>query len=208
MIPPVPQGAPVANRGQVAGSRLTIRPRRRTSHVRPFCVAGSERLPVCSWDRAEKRPHPGRRHWPTDQTGVPSAGASRAKSRCRQALTTPVRRASSTPASTTRHPQPSSPCNPLATCSRLLRSLLRTTSRLPRSGGHSYIGASSANGVMVVDLRQLPGGVSYDDESGLLTIPAAAELDSVCSRGGSRRRLFSGTQSRRRRTRSTSGMRG
>jgi hypothetical protein len=48
-----------------------------------------------------------------------------------------------------------------------------------RSGGHSYVGASSANGVMVVDLRQLPGGVTYDDESGLVTIPAAAELDSV-----------------------------
>ncbi len=48
-----------------------------------------------------------------------------------------------------------------------------------RSGGHSYIGASSANGVMVVDLRQLPGGITYDDQSGLATIPAAAELDSV-----------------------------
>jgi FAD/FMN-containing dehydrogenase len=48
-----------------------------------------------------------------------------------------------------------------------------------RSGGHSYIGASAANGVMVIDLRQLPGGTTYDDESGLATIPAAAELDSV-----------------------------
>jgi FAD/FMN-containing dehydrogenase len=48
-----------------------------------------------------------------------------------------------------------------------------------RSGGHSYIGASAANGVMVVDLRQLPGGISYDDESGLATIPAATQLDSV-----------------------------
>ena len=48
-----------------------------------------------------------------------------------------------------------------------------------RSGGHSYIGASSANGVMVVDLRQLPGAITYDDESGLVTIPAAADLDSV-----------------------------
>src|SRR6185437_10225379 len=27
----------------------------------------------------------------------------------------------------------------------------------PRSGGHSYIGASTANGTMVLDLRQLPG---------------------------------------------------
>ena len=48
-----------------------------------------------------------------------------------------------------------------------------------RSGGHSYIGASAANGVMVVDLRQLPGGITYDDASGLATIPAAADLDSV-----------------------------
>jgi FAD/FMN-containing dehydrogenase len=48
-----------------------------------------------------------------------------------------------------------------------------------RSGGHSYIGASAANGVMVVDLRQLPGEITYDDESSLVTIPAAAELDSV-----------------------------
>jgi FAD/FMN-containing dehydrogenase len=48
-----------------------------------------------------------------------------------------------------------------------------------RSGGHSYIGASAANGVMVIDLRQLPGGTAYDAESGLATIPAAADLDSV-----------------------------
>jgi FAD/FMN-containing dehydrogenase len=48
-----------------------------------------------------------------------------------------------------------------------------------RSGGHSYIGASAANSAMVVDLRQLPGGTSYDDNNGLATIPAAAELDSV-----------------------------
>jgi FAD/FMN-containing dehydrogenase len=48
-----------------------------------------------------------------------------------------------------------------------------------RSGGHSYIGASSANGVMVVDLRQLPGGITYDGQTGLVTIPAAADLDSV-----------------------------
>jgi FAD/FMN-containing dehydrogenase len=48
-----------------------------------------------------------------------------------------------------------------------------------RSGGHSYIGASAANGVMIVDLRQLPGEITYDDESSLVTIPAAADLDSV-----------------------------
>jgi FAD/FMN-containing dehydrogenase len=48
-----------------------------------------------------------------------------------------------------------------------------------RSGGHSYIGASAGNAALVVDLRQLPGGITYDDESGLATIPAAADLDSV-----------------------------
>ncbi len=32
-----------------------------------------------------------------------------------------------------------------------------------RSGGHSYIGASAANGAMVIDLRQLPGDITYDD---------------------------------------------
>jgi len=48
-----------------------------------------------------------------------------------------------------------------------------------RSGGHSYIGASAANSAMVVDVRQLPGGITYDDNNGLATIPAAADLDSV-----------------------------
>src|SRR6478735_1342154 len=48
-----------------------------------------------------------------------------------------------------------------------------------RSGGHSYIGASAADSTMVVDLRQLPGGIAYDDGPGLTTIPAAAQLDSV-----------------------------
>lgn len=32
-----------------------------------------------------------------------------------------------------------------------------------RSGGHSYIGASAANGAMVIDLRQLPGDIAYDE---------------------------------------------
>jgi FAD/FMN-containing dehydrogenase len=48
-----------------------------------------------------------------------------------------------------------------------------------RSGGHSYIGASAANSAMVIDLRQLPGGITYDDGSGLAAISAAADLDSV-----------------------------
>jgi FAD/FMN-containing dehydrogenase len=48
-----------------------------------------------------------------------------------------------------------------------------------RSGGHSYIGASAANGAMVIDLRQLAGDITYDDASGLVTVPAAAQQDSV-----------------------------
>lgn len=48
-----------------------------------------------------------------------------------------------------------------------------------RAGGHSYIGASTANSAIVIDLRQLPGEISYDDGRKLATIPAAAQLDSV-----------------------------
>lgn len=48
-----------------------------------------------------------------------------------------------------------------------------------RSGGHSYIGASSADSAMVIDLRQLPAGIRYDDGHDIVTIPAAADLDSV-----------------------------
>jgi FAD/FMN-containing dehydrogenase len=48
-----------------------------------------------------------------------------------------------------------------------------------RSGGHSYVGASAANGALVVDLRQLPGGIVVDEVSGLATIPAAAVLNSI-----------------------------
>jgi FAD/FMN-containing dehydrogenase len=46
----------------------------------------------------------------------------------------------------------------------------------PRSGGHSYTGASTANGAIVFDLRQLPGGVDYDAASGRVTAPAATHL--------------------------------
>ncbi|BBY01138.1 FAD-dependent oxidoreductase [Mycobacterium seoulense] len=46
----------------------------------------------------------------------------------------------------------------------------------PRSGGHSYIGASTANGVMVLDLRQLPGGINYDAASGTVTVAPATSL--------------------------------
>jgi FAD/FMN-containing dehydrogenase len=48
-----------------------------------------------------------------------------------------------------------------------------------RSGGHSLIGASAASGALVIDVRQLPGGVSYDDGSGLATVAAGADLHSV-----------------------------
>lgn len=46
----------------------------------------------------------------------------------------------------------------------------------PRSGGHSYIGASTANGVMVLDLRQLPGEINYDAGTGNVTVTPATSL--------------------------------
>lgn len=46
----------------------------------------------------------------------------------------------------------------------------------PRSGGHSYLGASTANGTMVLDLRQLPGGINYDAATGQVTVTPATEL--------------------------------
>jgi FAD/FMN-containing dehydrogenase len=48
-----------------------------------------------------------------------------------------------------------------------------------RSGGHSYVGDSAANNAMVIDLRQLPGAITFDAATGLATIPAAADLASV-----------------------------
>ncbi|GJO09368.1 oxidoreductase [Mycobacterium marinum] len=46
----------------------------------------------------------------------------------------------------------------------------------PRSGGHSYIGASTANGAMVLDLRQLPGDINYDAATGQVTVTPSTSL--------------------------------
>jgi FAD/FMN-containing dehydrogenase len=46
----------------------------------------------------------------------------------------------------------------------------------PRSGGHSYVGASTAIGTMVLDLRQLPGDVNYDAATGQVTVTPATSL--------------------------------
>lgn len=46
----------------------------------------------------------------------------------------------------------------------------------PRSGGHSYVGASTANGTMVLDLRQLPGDIRYDAATGQVTVTPATGL--------------------------------
>jgi FAD/FMN-containing dehydrogenase len=48
-----------------------------------------------------------------------------------------------------------------------------------RAGGHSYVGDSAPADAMVIDLRQLRGAITYDGGSQLVTIPAAAELNSV-----------------------------
>lgn len=49
----------------------------------------------------------------------------------------------------------------------------------PRGGGHSYIGASTASGAMVLDLRGLPGGVNFDAATGNVTVPPATDLYAV-----------------------------
>jgi FAD/FMN-containing dehydrogenase len=49
----------------------------------------------------------------------------------------------------------------------------------PRSGGHSYIGASTANGAMVFDLRQLPGGINFNAGTGQVTVTPATSLYSM-----------------------------
>ncbi len=46
-----------------------------------------------------------------------------------------------------------------------------------RSGGHSYVGASSLDATLVIDLRRLPGGV--DAGSDVITVSPATDLDSV-----------------------------
>lgn len=49
----------------------------------------------------------------------------------------------------------------------------------PRGGGHSYVGASSATGTMVLDLRGLPGGANFDGASGNVTVTPATNLYAV-----------------------------
>ncbi|MEN3222894.1 FAD-binding oxidoreductase [Mycolicibacterium porcinum] len=48
-----------------------------------------------------------------------------------------------------------------------------------RGGGHSYVGASTANGTMVLDLRQLPGDINYDVGTGYVTVTPATGLYAI-----------------------------
>ena len=142
-----------------------------------FLRGGLGRSPVCSWGRAEKRPGSRRRR--AHQTGVPSAAASRAKS---AAVKRRLRRREGLFNSRFDNSTPAAVVTVQSTGDVQQAVAFAANNGLQvaaRSGGHSYIGASAANGVMVVDLRQLPGGITYDDASGFVTIPAAAGLDSV-----------------------------
>ena len=49
----------------------------------------------------------------------------------------------------------------------------------PRGGGHSYVGASTATGAMVLDLRQLPGDINYDAATGHVTVTPATSLYAI-----------------------------
>ncbi len=49
----------------------------------------------------------------------------------------------------------------------------------PRGGGHSFVGASSAGGTMVLDLRGLPGGPNFDAGSGNVTVAPATNVQAV-----------------------------
>ncbi|MDT5213199.1 MAG: hypothetical protein QOK18_1438 [Mycobacterium sp.] len=49
----------------------------------------------------------------------------------------------------------------------------------PRGGGHSYVGASTATGTMVLDLRELPGDINYDAATGHVTVTPATGLYAI-----------------------------
>jgi FAD/FMN-containing dehydrogenase len=49
----------------------------------------------------------------------------------------------------------------------------------PRSGGHSYIGASATEDTLVIDLRRVAGPIVYDGDTTVATVPAATVLDPL-----------------------------